>query len=537
MTAMNPAVDLKKPIPAARQMRQLLLAAALLAAAWSGGCAAVSNPVADAVPVHRLPPEILGKRKDEEKTIDLQLLRQPQPVVYRLAPGDVLGVFIENVLGEPKQAPPVNLPEVGSNVPPSTGFPIPVREDGTIALPFIDPIKVEGRSLAEVQAEIVKAYVAKQILTVKDGVLQSRVLVSLIKQRQYHVLVVRQDSGGLTVGATGSLGQTKRGTGYVLNLPAYENDVLNALARTGGMPGLDAQNEVVIERGSMRDFDNKDAVMQHINQGSAGRIVRIPLRLRLDDPIPFKPEDVVLQNGDIVYIEARDTELFYTGGLLPPRQFVLPRDYDLDVVQAVALVAGPLINGNINQSNLSGNIVQSGIGFPSPSLITILRRTPGGGQIPIRVSLNDALRDPRQRVLIQPGDWIILQETLEETITRYFTEQFHLNFLGTIIRQNDLIGTATLNLPKLHTAACGLAIQTCQSASGVSRHHHGSHHRRRAAGSGGASRSGRPCTTAAPLLPQVRSATAAPAHLQMRSCAAAISGRRRRGEWPSDPMR
>ena len=53
----------------------------------------------------------------------------------------------------------------------------------------------------------------------------------------------------------------------------------------------------------------------------------------------------------------------------------------------------------------------------------------------------------RQRVLIQPGDWIILQETLEETIARYVTEQLHLDFLGTIIRQNDLVGTATLNLP------------------------------------------------------------------------------------------
>ena len=77
--------------------------------------------------------------------------------------------------------------------------------------------------------------------------------------------MVRQDSGGLTVGSTGSLGQTKRGTGYVLNLPAYENDVLNALARTGGLPGLDAENEVRIERGAVKDFDNKDAMMQQID--------------------------------------------------------------------------------------------------------------------------------------------------------------------------------------------------------------------------------------------------------------------------------
>ena len=33
---------------------------------------------------------------------------------------------------------------------------------------------------------------------------------------------------------------TRRGTGFALDLPAYENDVLNALAQTGGFPGTDA---------------------------------------------------------------------------------------------------------------------------------------------------------------------------------------------------------------------------------------------------------------------------------------------------------
>ena len=36
--------------------------------------------------------------------------------------------------------------------------------------------------------------------------------------------------------------------------------------------------------------------------------------------------------------------------------------------------------------------LQNGIGFPNPSLVSILRRTPGGGQVVIRVDLNRALR-------------------------------------------------------------------------------------------------------------------------------------------------
>ena len=176
-------------------------------------------------------------------------------------------------------------------------------------------------------------------------------------------------------------------------------------------------------------------------------MVHIPMRLRPEEPPPFKPEDVILHDGDIVFIEARDTELFYTGGLLPAKQFILPRDYDLDVIQAVAFASGPFINGSQNLNNLSGAVVQSGIGNPSPSLVTILRRTPGGGQIPIRVSLNEALRDPRQRVLIQSGDWIILQETLDESITRYFNSVFHIDILNTFVNNGHFLGTSTLNVP------------------------------------------------------------------------------------------
>jgi protein involved in polysaccharide export with SLBB domain len=427
---------------------------------WSGGCASFTNPVADGIPINRLPPEVLGKRKDDERTIPLTLLRQKPPDAYHLGPGDVLGVFIEGVLGEPKQSPPVQYTEQGNN-PPSIGFPIPVRDDGTLPLPFIEPLKVKGLTLAETQALIIKNYTEVKKILIPG---QERVIVTLIRPRQYSVLVVRQDSGGITVGGVGApsgggaptagvLGQTKRGTGFVISLPAYENDVLNALAKTGGLPGLDAQNEVIIQRGYYKDFSDREGVLKHVEGGpnadafAGTEIIRIPLRLRPGEQPPFSPEDVILRQGDIVFIEARDTELFYTGGLLPPRQIVLPRDYDLDVVQAIALVAGPLLNGDQSLNQLSGNAVNSGFGFPNPSLVTVLRRTANGGQIPIRIDLNLAMRDPRERILIQAGDFIILQETLDESFGRYVTEKFTFNLLNTFINNGHYLGTQNLNVP------------------------------------------------------------------------------------------
>jgi protein involved in polysaccharide export with SLBB domain len=430
------------------------LPAVLFCLALLNGCAAFTNPVAEGVPVRRLPPELLGRSIAEERPLPLPLLRQTPPEVYRVGPGDVLGVYVEGILGDRTQPPPVRYAEQG-NLPPAFGYPLPVREDGTLPLPLIKPLNVQGMTIAEVQEAVRRAYtIPKEIL--KPG--SERIVVTLQRPRQYHVLVVREDAGAAVTGqnvvgsfttTTTVIGPPRRGTGYALDLPAYENDVLNALARTGGLPGREAVNEVVIQRGAGRG--GWPAVMPDPDcpqtAGGAGQTVRIPLRLRPGEPLNFTADDIILRDGDIVSIRAREADLFYTGGLLGTGEYVLPRDYDLDVVEAVARVRGPLINGGINQNNFTGQVVNVGIGNPSPSLLSVVRRTADGGQEVIRVDLNRAMQDPRERILVKAGDVLVLQETMGEAFARYFTTNFRLNFLGTIIRQRDLIGTATATLP------------------------------------------------------------------------------------------
>ncbi len=263
----------------------------------------------------------------------------------------------------------------------------------------------------------------------------------------------------MTVGAAGGLGNTKRGTGANVDLPAYENDVLNALTRTGGLPGLDAMNEVVIQRGAATNRADGAAISlapttcpacadDKVPVAAPGtQVIRIPLRLRPEETPPFSPEDVVLQTGDIVFIEARDTEVYYTGGLMFARQFVLPRDYDLRAVDAVALAGGPLINGGVTQNNLSGSIIASGLGSPSPSQLSVIRKTKCKGEVVIKVDLNRALRDPRENILIQAGDVLILQETPGEAITRYITTVVRFNVFDQPIQGRLFNTTTTANLP------------------------------------------------------------------------------------------
>jgi hypothetical protein len=219
---------------------------------------------------------------------------------------------------------------------------------------------------------------------------------------------------------------------------------LTALARSGGLPGLDASNTVVVQRGN----PPKNAEGMTVAQASANQqMIRIPLRMRDTDPLPFNPDDIVLRNGDIIFIESRETELYYTGGLLPVGEFILPRDYDLDVLEAVTQSHGPLFNGGVNFNNLNGNIFAQGMGFPSPSLLTVIRKTPGCGQITIRVDLNRAAIDPRERVLVKPGDFLILQETTGESFTRYVIQTFRFTTFFRFINKTDAQAALNSNFP------------------------------------------------------------------------------------------
>lgn len=422
--------------------------AALLCCHLLSGCAALTNPVANGIPVRRLAPEYLAPAREEEEPIPLSMLRQKPPEHYLLSSGDILGLWIEGVLGERNAPVPVQMPDQATKLPPAVGYPVPVREDGTIALPLVDPIKVKGMTLVEAEQAIRKAYTNVQEI-LKPG--RDRIYISLLRPRLYHVLVIREDSGGLTIGSEGIIGNTKRGTGSAIELPAYENDVLNALARTGGLPGLDAANEVVIQRGYFKPGQDLQNVCQYLGKNGSRfdgiDTVRIPLRLRPGEQPPIKPDDIILRDGDILYIRARDTELFYTGGLLPPGEQVLPRDYDLDVVEAVMRVGGPLISGGVQGSNLNGTLIGGGIGFPSPSQLTVVRKVACGGQIAIEVDLNRAFCDARERIIVMPGDILILQEKPTEAFARYMSIVFKTNLFGRFINQEDFQGSSTVVVP------------------------------------------------------------------------------------------
>lgn len=390
----------------------------IFAACGTGGCAALTNPVSEGIPVRRLPDEVFAEPKSALKDVPLNLLRINDPGDYKLDKGDVLAILADEVLTKENQPAPIQFSQNPNALKAAVqGVPVPVQDDGTILLPLLDPIDVKGKTLLEVRNLIIDQMVNKKQIVVKG---KERVLVDLLQPRKYRVLVVREDNGGspsISAGNYGSqisFGGGKKGAAYSLLMEPGHNDLLQALTQTGGPPGFDAKQDIVIRRGK---YDPADPTKGY---------VLVPTRANPSRPLTFTEADITLEDGDTVNIEARDTEVFYTAGLLPASIIPVPRDRDLRVIEAIAAIRGPLINGGFNQNQFTSSSVNTGLGNPNPSLVTVIRRLPNDQQILIRVDLNVAFRDQRENIIIKAGDTLVLQERPSESLTRYFTQTFRV---------------------------------------------------------------------------------------------------------------
>ena len=227
----------------------------------------------------------------------------------------------------------------------------------------------------------------------------------------------------------------------MVDLPAYENDVLHALAATGGLPGVDGQDWVWVLRGAasepgiIREISASEEIGENpeaIAPGPPVQCVRhcIPLRVYPDQPLPFQPADVVLQNGDVVYVEHRLGEYFYTGGLLRRAQIPLPRDHDVDVTEAIAMATGAVGAAAVGGVGAQGRIRQGagpGNVLVPPTRVILVRKLSNGRQLRIRVDLEQAVHDEKERILVQPGDLLMLQFTPSEGFANTVLNWFNWN--------------------------------------------------------------------------------------------------------------
>jgi len=148
-------------------------------------------------------------------------------------------------------------------------------------------------------------------------------------------------------------------------------------------------------------------------------VIRIPVRLGPGEVPQITEDQITLHDGDIIFIESRETEVFYTAGLLGGGQYTLPRDYDLGVLEAVSIAESQNVGGGGNGRSLGGVSALNHDVSISASRMAIIRTLPNGKRITIEVDLRRAMRYQEENIRIQPGDVLVLEYTFGEAVSAF----------------------------------------------------------------------------------------------------------------------
>lgn len=428
-------------------LNRTISASCLCAVAFSmTGCITFTR---QAVPANRLPTQFKAPQKCDLSPINFAMLGSQKQTDHLIDGGDVLAITIQGVIpaDEGAAAPVISgqatlareyYPPLGVVDSPSYGVPVHVQSNGTIQLPLVAAVDLKGLTLAEAAEAIRRAYTEEEI--VREG--KDQVNVVLLRSRVNRIMVLREDASTEAANFVrkGEVVSHKKGSAAVIDLPVYESDVLHALATTGGLPGVDAYNEIWVLRSTSLAAGVDQTIRNMVEGGESpsdaiqsvgahAEAIRIPLKLCPDEPIPFSQEDVLLRDGDVIYIEPRRDEYFYTGGLLPGRQVPLPRDEDLDILEAVAVAEGS-VGGLGGTSSVAVLRAGAGVGnIIPPTRVLVIRKLPNGQQLQIRVDLNEAKNNPKERIKVMAGDYIMMYYKPGEIFSNAALNFFNFNWV------------------------------------------------------------------------------------------------------------
>ena len=272
---------------------------------------------------------------------------------YTLDTGDVLAVIVDGVLGDFESAP-VHMPEANGDTQPGMGYPIIVRENGTIDLPLIDPVYVRGLSDLQAQKKISNTYLREKVIKPGKG---NKVIATLLRKRTVSVTLIHDDPNErLFSGSIYDSYRTPQQKVSVVQLPADQTHMLDALGKAGAP--FDAKQVISIDRGRHRRVSER---------GQVGE-------------------------GDVVKVSPQQRNYYYAGGELQGGRY--PLDSGLNVLQAIAIA-----DGNVSRFR-SG---RQGVFGPTQLLVV-----PAAGQSPRVIDLNEAVRNPGA-YRVRPDDALILQ--------------------------------------------------------------------------------------------------------------------------------
>lgn len=327
---------------------------------------------------------------------------------YRVMTGDVLEVSIPAVL----QVSTAELLESPYQVTP---LMCRIADNGTIKLPIVGEIDVEGKSLSEIELAIIDAYYPKYSVNVPP------IFVRVIEYNTFKVSIV---------GAVRKSG--------VYSLPIDQMSLVSLIMKAEGIVDEGAaiiriihndqfaQNvpqetdQIDIHLKSIIDaIDNGNSVASYKAANTAGRAKESePLVLPIKGlNIPFA--DVALRDGDIVEVERLEQPLFSVIGLVnKPGNFSYPPDVKFNLMQAVAFAGG------FNEA-------------AEPRYATVYRQKSDNTIVNATFKVIDGSKlTEASNVLIKPGDIVAVEHTSRTRTNLFIHNMFRIN-MGLYVPIND----------------------------------------------------------------------------------------------------
>ncbi len=233
---------------------------------------------------------------------------------------------------------------------------------GRIVLPIVGPMNVKGKTLAEVERQIVAAYCPKYVTHAPNA---------LVKIEEY-------ETGSVTV-----MGAVAKPGAY--DMRRDEMTLINALVKAGG----------IIGGGNLQCVRIRGAA-----DGSERKIV-MPVK---EGVTTF--EDAPLKKGDVVQVEATDAQYFLVFGLVKkPGAYPYPAGQEYNLAQAIGFAGG--------------------LDDTAPDFIQVYRKDAEGKIRGVKVTLSGNGPTSAINVPIRPGDIVAVDHTSGSKTRNIFSKILH----------------------------------------------------------------------------------------------------------------
>jgi protein involved in polysaccharide export with SLBB domain len=304
---------------------------------------------------------------------------------YRLVPGDAVELTMPAILRAVTTEEPTSADRI-------TPYVCRVSDSGMITLPRVGEIQGKGRTLAEVESDVIAAYYPKYVVT------RPSVFAQVVDYRTSRVSI----------------------TGAVLKPGVYSlhSDQMSLVALLMEAGGIVDQGASVVRishqdggRGGQAETAESAAGVNAKQDRAGSEPLVLPIR---GLNVPFA--DVQLQDGDRVVVERLSEPLVTVIGLVNrPGNFPYPPDIQYNLMQVLAFAGG------LNE-------------VADPHYATVYRLKPDGTSTSAILRIvKDSKLTEAARTLIKPGDIVAVEQTPRTRTAMFLDRVFRIN-LGAYYR-------------------------------------------------------------------------------------------------------